>query len=55
MLKIKLMMNAMLSKCLRGEDCLKQYFKEFIKLVAVTEKNICFKEYLSFIKNIYLF
>ena len=41
-------MNAMPSKCLGGEGYLEQYFKGFIKLVAVTEK-ICV------VKNTYLF
>lgn len=41
-------MNAVPSKCLGGEGYLQQYFKGFIKLLAVTEK-------ISVVKNTYLF
>lgn len=41
-------MEARLSIDLRGEGYLEQYFKEFMKLVAITEK-------LPVFKNIYLF
>lgn len=40
-------MNVRPSKCLGGEGYLQQYFKGFIKLVAVVE-NICGKEYFLF-------
>ena len=41
-------MNAVPSKYLGAEGYLEQYFKGFIKLVAVTEK-------ISVVKNTYLF
>ena len=41
-------MNAVPSMCLGGEGYLEQYFKGFIKLVAVTEK-------ISAVKSTYLF